>query len=85
MKKEKITLRNDFHGTEVNIRANDGDILSTYQMRRIEKKLCGMDECCCGIVRGPQRDKDGNPLELESLWDGSHEVYCIRVHSNDWE
>lgn len=68
--KKKITLRNDFHNTEVTILTSADspreaweeiqlgicahDPGSIRKARRIEKALCGMSDCRCGTVRGPQ-------------------------------
>jgi len=48
-----ITLKNNFHGTSVNLRPRNGR-LSPAQMRRARKVLCGLSECKCGGIRGPQ-------------------------------
>ena len=58
-----ITLTNNFHGTSVNLRPRNGR-LSPAQMRRARKVLCGLSECQCGGIRGPQefeidREPDG--------------------------
>ena len=50
MTTKTYTLRNDFHGTTVQIRAEeiDGHIeLSPSQARRARAKLCGMADCTC--------------------------------------
>lgn len=54
-----ITLRNNFHGTEHNIKAKIGDRLSGSQIRRARKALCPSRSsgCTCGGnlgERGPQ-------------------------------
>ncbi len=49
----KLTLRNDFHNTEATVKVNNGRIKADA-MKRAEKKLCGMKECSCGGMRGPQ-------------------------------
>lgn len=46
-----ITLKNNFHNTEVQVRTTEGKVLTKNQLRRIEKTLCGISECTCGIVR----------------------------------
>jgi hypothetical protein len=61
---KKITLKNSFHGTEVEI-FSESEIPSEAWLnmqldqsakgrkieRRIRKALCGMSNCKCGIVR----------------------------------
>jgi len=55
-----ITLTNNFHGTSVNLRPRNGR-LSPAQMRRARKVLCGLSECKCGGIRGPQEyDVEGD-------------------------
>jgi hypothetical protein len=52
-----ITLRNDFHGSEVSIRATVGQELSLAQVLRARRILCGISGCTCGGnlgERGPQ-------------------------------
>ena len=52
-----ITLRNDFHNTEVRLRAKRGDRLTPSQIRRAWETLCGIPGCTCGGPlgeRGPQ-------------------------------
>jgi len=50
-----VTLRNDFHNTEVDIRVpNLPYTLSNGQMTRIWRVLCGRNDCKCGGVRGKQ-------------------------------
>ncbi len=51
--RSKTTLRNNFHGTEATVFALDG-IISGRAMRRAENKLCGISDCTCGKLRGPQ-------------------------------
>ena len=62
-----ITLRNDFHHTEVRVKPtydNKGrPSLTPSQWRRVLRTLCGSDSCCCGYVRGSQ-----DPVAQE-LWD----------------
>jgi hypothetical protein len=60
--KRLITLRNDFHNTEINVRADvdEGSItLTPSQIKRVERALCGMDCTCSGPlgVRGPQNPR----------------------------
>ena len=50
---KKVTLKNDFHNTEVNVIPKNG-WLSRAQVLRVEQTLCGVSDCCCGVVRGLQ-------------------------------
>jgi len=64
---KKITLRNEFHGTKATVIVRDGYI-SAGSMRRALKKLCGMNDCCCGVIYGPQ------DAEIIQHQDGGAEV-----------
>ncbi len=70
---DKITIRNDFHGSETRAVPNEG-YLSPRQVRRIRRDLCGIPECTCGGVlseRGPQ------DFEIEALSDGGVGVFSL--------
>ena len=65
--KKTITLRNDFHDTEVRAipKWNETGFtgtLSASQVRRIKRELCGMDDCICGAIRGSQE------VSIEEFW-----------------
>lgn len=72
----KIRLFNDFHNTEVSIMVSPGKPLSAYQIRKIRRTLCGMDDCCCGNdldMRGPQMvefDMQFRPILTKTLQEG---------------
>lgn len=70
------TLRNDFHNTSVNVRAeglshiyNEVEIkLSKSQIERACKSLCGIKDCTCGDdcgMRGPQLTNDGKRIIID--------------------
>ena len=47
---QKITLKNDFHNTEINLRAkvtSTGFYLSKRQIDKANQTLCGMTDCMC--------------------------------------
>lgn len=53
----QIQLVNDFHNTQTTVRPNhpmkQGRIeISKSLYVRIKKDLCGIKDCCCGIIRG---------------------------------
>lgn len=48
MKRYKLFLSNDFHGTKTSVMAQSGLQISSGQARRIERDLCGRDGCTCG-------------------------------------
>lgn len=69
-----ITLRNDFHNTEVNTRIRDTR-LTRRQLDRIRRSLCGIKGCTCGDSlgsRGPQDD----PESVELLRAAADEIRC---------
>ena len=78
-----ITLRNDFHNTKARVRAEllefkaleydpprkvVAAILTESQYKRAKRKLCGMSDCKCETLRGPQ-EHEGKILEIEVLRD----------------
>lgn len=66
-----LTLRNDFHNTTCKIRMRpDQTVLTRSQMRRVRKTLCGMSDCQCGEIRGPQEDFSYSMPTLDSDVDG---------------
>lgn len=66
----KIQLTNNFHGTSASLLVNDLRIaaeidgqpffctISADQYNRAARTLCGMKDCTCGSVRGPQTHND---------------------------
>ena len=73
-----MTIKNDFHGTVCTLRTDDSGRLSSGQIRRCRKALCGIDGCTCGgelSERGPQDveiqvvgwDKNGIEIALRDL------------------
>lgn len=62
-----ITLTNDFHNTEVRMRVDRlPAALSERQTRRVISTLCGVSDCSCGVIRGPQ---EHNGRKLVTEWD----------------
>ena len=54
----KVTLRNSFHNTAVNVIVPDVPCqLTPAQASRVSKVLCGNADCQCGIVRGTARTR----------------------------
>ena len=65
-----MIIRNDFHNTEVRIRSTLGDELSTSQIARAKRALCGIDGCrCSGDAgeRGPQEGFELLPATQDTL------------------
>ena len=51
----KITLKNQFHGTEVTLNAKETDngyLISKSQGARAKRELCGIHTCTCGDELG---------------------------------
>lgn len=58
-----IKIRNDYHNTEVTLRANIGDELTASQIKRARKALCGISGCMCGGPIGDRGPQDGFSVE----------------------
>lgn len=81
---KKVTLTNDFHNSEVDVLVNFKDskaTLSPYQTKRVNRELCGVEDCRCGGARGPQGD-----LEVQTEWNHAQEcaIYVIFDHQIGW-
>lgn len=73
---KKITLRNDFHNTEVNLRV-DGwhGFFSIHQRRRSKRALCAShSHCICGDAMGMRGDQFFN-IQIEERSDGRVEYW----------
>ena len=72
MKTTTITLTNDFHGSQIALRARntvDGMYaLSAGQVRRARSELCGMTGCTCG---GDISERGWQEVHIELQPDGS--------------
>ncbi len=66
-----LTLRNDFHNSEVrlSVQEHDGVIaLSEPQIRRAKYVLCGIKDCTCSGelgIRGQDHTLKGEPVNIE--------------------
>lgn len=76
-----ITLKNDFHNTEVRLNPRNEN-LSAWQIKKAYKTLCGMDDCTCSDDMG-MRGHDNPEVELNVDWDfdKNHYVYTATVIS----
>lgn len=72
-----ITLANDCHNTEAHIRVGDDGQVTASQVRRAERKLCGMDDCHCGTIRGEQ-----DYCVDEGYDDDGHTIWHVRPASS---
>ena len=78
-----LTLTNDFHHTEVMIRVRElPHTITASQHRRIERALCGMSDCRCGTIRGPQYHGDTR-LELETEPDIFGDLQLVIYEANE--
>lgn len=73
-----ITIRNNFHGSKVTIRANISDTLTPNQVRRARRELCGIDDCACGGALGERGEQDSRMFFTE-LQDGR-----VEVQTDEW-
>ncbi len=70
---EKLILRNDFHNTEVTLRINPNInskgthdfTLSTGQVKKANKTLCGIKDCACSGYLGCH----GGNYEIKTIVD----------------
>jgi hypothetical protein len=59
----KLTLKNEFHNREVTLNIDLKTIkegatfeLTPNQIKRANRELCGIKDCCCGGVAGQRAD-----------------------------
>jgi len=69
-----ISLKNDFHNSEVLLYIADGKNISKGQVKKTWKTLCGIKGCTCGNELGMRGY--GNP-QIEVRQDGS--AYLVDV------
>ena len=67
-----LTLRSNFHGSNVDVRVQAFPAtLTASQTKRVKRELCGVADCKCGGVRGQQMANDGNLLDVETTYDSN--------------
>lgn len=67
-----LTLRNNFHETNADVRISGFPAtLTPAQTKRVKRALCGVTGCTCGGVRGRQMAPDGNLLDVETTYDSN--------------
>lgn len=69
-----LTLTNDFHDTEARVRIDVPGAMTYRQYKRAWKTLCGIADCRCGGIRGPQWH-NGRRIALEDQADGTIKIY----------
>jgi len=69
MKTQKIICTNSFHNATCTVIAKNGK-LSAHQIKKIEKSLCGMADCCCGGLNKYTDSVSGSKIILEPNYDG---------------
>lgn len=77
-KRQRITLTNHFHNSEVTILGKRNGYLSPGQVRRIEKELCGCESCACG-----RTVRDENGWILDYLSDGGAILRNAKLDYNE--
>lgn len=61
----KITIYNEFHNTEAAVQVTTlPATLSPSQVRRVRRKLCGIEGCTCG---GDLSERGGQDVFIEAL------------------
>ena len=66
-----MKLLNDFHNTEITLRVK-GDQLSSGQIKRAQKELCGISGCTCSGPTGARGVQDGFRIIGDEIVRGSH-------------
>lgn len=62
-----VTFKNSFHETEARANVQD-ERLTSSQVKRLNKKLCGLKNCCCGgVLFDRQYNSKDRELELYFL------------------
>lgn len=87
MNKNLVTLTNEFHGTSVRIlapKAGEVKKLSPGTAKRIEKALCGIKDCTCGMDALSQRPLRSAAVYVEEFLDknGNGVVVHMRLRSD---
>ena len=77
-----ITLKNDFHNTQVNLIPKDG-CLSVGQIQRARRELCGSRSCCCGRELGQRGSQGGIEIIVHPRSWGGLEWAEVIDHSNE--
>ena len=67
----KITLRNNFHNTTVNVQIDTDGYLTTRQVKRARATLCGIKECTCGDELGQRGPQDWPVIPVYGVHTGS--------------
>ena len=73
----RLTLINKFHNTQAKVNLKQKQ-LSESQMKRANRKLCGVDGCCCPLCNEIE-DVDGNEIE----WD--YDVDAKKDDNGIWQ
>ena len=72
-----VTLRNNFHNSEVRVRVVGLPVmLSVSQTRRVYRVLCGQAGCTCGGVRGVQHHEDQR-IYVQGEWTTAGDTLLI--------
>ena len=74
-----VTVKNSFHGTAVVLRARLGKELTSGQIKKARKELCGVCGCTCGGPIGNRGPQDGFTVEQISV----NRVVLIANDSNN--
>jgi hypothetical protein len=78
---KKVTITNDFHGTEITLIQRNGGYLTRTQILKARRTLCGISDCRCGGALGER----GCAVEvIDTGWRQGGSVRVID-HSNEIE
>lgn len=51
------TITNSYHNTSIEIRAKVGETVSASTLRKVARKLCGLEGCTCGRTDGSRESR----------------------------
>ena len=87
-----LTLTNDFHNTEAVVHPRVVCVnewgqrflgLTHSQVRRADRKLCGMPDCSCGGIAGERGGRYWLSLDSEDGWTVTRNTYVL--HDGDMD
>ena len=93
----KIDFQNDYHNTHVTTIAEIISVTENNSIKaiipcetalRIERKLCGMKDCCCGVFRGDQTiTSTGEIIHIEEPadWWNLKPMVITTTTKADWD
>jgi len=84
----RLTLTNNFHGTEcqITVAPNGPNALGKRRIARVQDELCGVAGCTCSDIlgiRGPQNTADQPPFDYYVTADRNGEIVVMLYVDQD--